>query len=94
MEEATLDTIVDVLANGDFCASMGDERCPAIVDAVIRQGLPMLAAAGADGDFSQVLCYFKALKFNNFWLKLPTKYFRPATPLWKALAQPSSGSSE
>ena len=61
LEEATLDTIVDVLANGDFCASMGDERCPAIVDAVIRQGLPMLAAAGADGDFSQVLCYFKAL---------------------------------
>merc|ERR1719500_2166591 len=53
LEEATLDTIVDVLANGDFCASMGDDRCPAIVDAVIRQGLPMLAAAGADGDFSQ-----------------------------------------
>ena len=50
----TLDTIVDILANGDFCASMGDDRCPAIVDAVIRQGLPMLAAAGADADFSQV----------------------------------------
>ena len=65
LEEATLDTIVDVLANGDFCASMGDDRCPAIVDAVIRQGLPMLAAAGADGDFSQVLCYFKALIFNK-----------------------------
>merc|ERR1719249_270768 len=50
----TLDAIVDILANGDFCASMEDERCPAIVDVIIRQGLPMLAAAGADGDFSQV----------------------------------------
>ena len=49
----TLDAIVEFLS-GDFCASMGDDRCPAIVDAVIRQGLPMLAAAGADADFSQV----------------------------------------
>merc|ERR1711973_836461 len=48
----TLDAIVEFLS-GDFCASMGDDRCPAIVDAVIRQGLPMLAAAGADADFSQ-----------------------------------------
>merc|ERR1711931_593133 len=48
-----LDAIVDAFANGDFCASQEDERCPAIVDVVIRQGLPMLAAAGADGDFSQ-----------------------------------------
>merc|ERR1712002_1202293 len=49
----TLDAIVDILANGEFCANMGDDRCPAIVDVVIRQGLPMLSAAGADGDFSQ-----------------------------------------
>merc|ERR1719516_463749 len=49
----TLDAIVDILANGDFCAQNGDDRCPAIVDVIIRQGLPMLAAAGADGDFSQ-----------------------------------------
>merc|ERR1719397_2124415 len=49
----TLDAIVDMLANGDFCANREDERCPAIVDVVIRQGLPILAAAGADGDFSQ-----------------------------------------
>merc|ERR1711990_1292009 len=48
----TLDAIVEFLS-GDFCASMGDDRCPAIVDVVIRQGLPMLAAAGADADFSQ-----------------------------------------
>ena len=54
----TLDAIVDAFANGDFCASQEDERCPAIVDVVIRQGLPMLAAAGADGDFSQVLSLF------------------------------------
>ena len=36
----TLDRIVDILANGDFCAAIGDERCPAAVDVVIRQGLP------------------------------------------------------
>merc|ERR1711944_238822 len=52
LDEGTLDTIVDILANGDFCASMADDRCPAIVDVVIRQGLPMLASA--DADFSEV----------------------------------------
>merc|ERR1719283_429625 len=31
-----------------ICAQNGDERCPAAVDGVIRQGLPMIAAAGAD----------------------------------------------
>merc|ERR550525_1603615 len=48
----TLDAIVEILS-GDFCASTGDDRCPEFVDVVIRQGLPMLAAAGADGDFSE-----------------------------------------
>ena len=38
MAPETLDTIVDFLANGDFCAQNGDERCPAAVDGVIRQG--------------------------------------------------------
>merc|ERR1711971_1354415 len=47
-----LDAIVGFLS-GDFCTSMGDDRCPEFVDVVIRQGLPMLAAAGADGDLSQ-----------------------------------------
>ena len=37
MAPETLDTIVDFLANGDFCAQNGDERCPAAVDGVIRQ---------------------------------------------------------
>merc|ERR1719356_58973 len=49
----TLDTIVDFLANGDFCAQNGDERCPAAVDGVIRQGLPMNAAAGADAGYAE-----------------------------------------
>merc|ERR1711962_307890 len=48
----TLDTIVDFLANGDFCVQIGDERCPAAVDGVIRQGLPMIAAAGADAGYA------------------------------------------
>merc|ERR1719348_690507 len=43
----TLDRIVDILANGDFCAAFGDERCPAAVDVVIRQGLPILTEASA-----------------------------------------------
>ena len=63
----TLDQIVFLITNSGFCASMGDERCPAIVDVVIRQGLPMLVEAGTDGDFSQVLCYFvKVLIPINF----------------------------
>merc|ERR1739841_18181 len=32
----TLDTIVEFLS-GDFCASMGDDRCPEFVDVVIMQ---------------------------------------------------------
>merc|ERR1719357_662406 len=43
----TLDTIVD------FRAQNGDERCPAAVDGVIRQGLPMIAAAGADAGYAE-----------------------------------------
>ena len=45
---------MDYLANGEFCDNNGDERCPAAVDGVIRQGLPMLAAAAAQADFSEV----------------------------------------
>merc|ERR1711910_254391 len=48
-----IDGIVDFLANGEFCANNGDERCPAAVDAVIRQGLPMLAAMGDDAAFAE-----------------------------------------
>ena len=51
----TLDRIVDILANGDFCAAFGDERCPAAVDVVIRQGLPILTAASAQAGFAEVL---------------------------------------
>merc|ERR550539_1783827 len=49
----SIDAIVDFLANGEFCANNGDERCPAAVDAVIRQGLPMLAAMGDDAAFAE-----------------------------------------
>merc|ERR1712156_455650 len=49
----TLDRIVDFLANGDFCAALGDERCPAAVDVVIRQGLPILTAASAQAGFAE-----------------------------------------
>merc|ERR1712004_353046 len=49
----TLDRIVEILANGDFCAATGDERCPAAVDVVIRQGLPILTEASAQAGFAE-----------------------------------------
>ena len=33
--ESTMDAIVDKLANGEFCANVG-EGCPEVVDFVIR----------------------------------------------------------
>ena len=47
LDPKTIDYLVEQLANGDFCASIDDERCPTVVDTVIRMGLPLLAA-GAD----------------------------------------------
>ena len=48
-----MDAVVDVFVNSDFCDAInGDERCPEIVEAVLRNGLPLLAAA-AD-NFEQV----------------------------------------
>ena len=49
-----MDQVVDVFVNGDFCDGVlpGEERCPEIVEAVLRNGLPLLAAA-AD-NFEQV----------------------------------------
>merc|ERR1719507_1150343 len=41
-----MDAVVDVFVNSDFCDAInGDERCPEIVEAVLRNGLPLLAAA-------------------------------------------------
>jgi len=53
--EPTLDAIVDALANGDFCAGVGD-GCPEVVDWVIRLGLPLLAASGGDDAAFQEAC--------------------------------------
>merc|ERR1712158_355604 len=47
-----MDIIVDGIS-GEICKDNPTEECPAAVDFVLRGGLPMLAAAGADGDFSQ-----------------------------------------
>merc|ERR1719432_467004 len=47
---------MDVIVEGisaELCKDNPTEECPAAVDFVLRGGLPMLAAAGADGDFSQ-----------------------------------------
>ena len=50
----TIDYLVDQLANGDFCASIDDERCPEVVDTVIRMGLPLLAAQGDTSELPEV----------------------------------------
>merc|ERR1712212_1256918 len=55
MCEPTWDAIVDALANGDFCAGVG-EGCPEVVDFVIRLGLPLLAASGGDDAAFQEAC--------------------------------------
>lgn len=39
---ATIDYIVEWLQGDGLCATSEDERCPGAVDAVIRQGLPVL----------------------------------------------------
>jgi len=50
-----MDGVVDAFVNGDFCETNGggDERCPQIVDAVLRNGLPLLAADAKPDDFKQ-----------------------------------------
>merc|ERR1712223_1794819 len=45
LEPDTLDAIVENLAP-EICKDNPTEECPAAVDAIIRQGLPLLAAAG------------------------------------------------
>merc|ERR1719151_485479 len=47
LEPDTLDAIVENLAP-EICKDNPTEECPAAVDAIIRQGLPLLAAAGGD----------------------------------------------
>merc|ERR1739842_161018 len=37
-----------------ICASVDDERCPTVVDTVIRQGLPLLAAEGDTSEMPEI----------------------------------------
>ena len=45
-----LEAIVNVLANGEFCANSGDDRCPGFVLTLIliNIGLPMIIAEASD----------------------------------------------
>merc|ERR1719239_208085 len=52
LEPDTLDAIVEALAP-EICKDNPTEECPAAVDAIIRNGLPLLAAAGGDADFAE-----------------------------------------
>ena len=50
-----MDLAVYSFVNSEFCSTFsGDERCPEIVEAILRNGLPLLAAAATDDDFAQV----------------------------------------
>ena len=51
-----MDAIITEFLNSDLCESLGnDPRCPDIIDAVLRNGLPLLAADEyANGDFGKV----------------------------------------
>merc|ERR1711970_54197 len=44
--------VVEAIAP-EICKENPTEECPAAVDAVITQGLPLLVAAGADSDYAQ-----------------------------------------
>merc|ERR1719239_19505 len=49
-----MDLVVDTFVNSAFCGALGgDERCPQIVEAVLRNGLPLLAADAKPDDFTQ-----------------------------------------
>jgi len=52
VSEEAMDVIVENLAP-QICAENPTEECPAAVDAIIRNGLPLLAAAGGDADFAE-----------------------------------------
>merc|ERR1719415_336422 len=52
LEPDVLDAIVGEITPA-ICEGNPTEQCPAAVDVVIRQGLPMLAAAGDDSNFVQ-----------------------------------------
>ena len=53
---AAMDAIITEFLNSDLCESLGnDPRCPDVIDAVLRNGLPLLAADEyANGDFEKV----------------------------------------
>merc|ERR1719433_1621421 len=52
LEEETIATIVETLTP-EICKDNPTEECPAAVDAVITQGLPLLAAASDASGFGQ-----------------------------------------
>ena len=61
---------MDIIVEGisaELCKENPTEECPIAVDGVIRAGLPLLAAAGADADFAQVFLQFgKSPCFQTF----------------------------
>merc|ERR1719458_2130575 len=47
-----MDGIVEAVS-AEICKDNPTEECPMFVDGILRQGLPLLAGAGADADFAQ-----------------------------------------
>merc|ERR1711936_261341 len=52
LSEEAMDVIVENIAP-QICENNPTETCPVFVDGIIRNGLPLLAGAGADADFAQ-----------------------------------------
>ena len=54
LEPDTIDAAVEFIAP-EICKDNPTEECPVAVDAIIRNGLPLLAAASDAQGFAQVL---------------------------------------
>ena len=98
LEERTIDAIVDRLVP-EICNPGPTADCPEHLEAVIRQGLPLLAAAQSeDDDYAQVsLLHSHFLGRTSrsstnmskcfFCFVIVDINFRFAMPLWKALVR-------
>ena len=51
-----MDGIVEYMQGDDFCGTIEDPECPSAVDAVIRSGLPLLAASDDPETYGPLLC--------------------------------------
>ena len=87
-----MDAIITEFLNSDLCESLGnDPRCPDVIDAVLRNGLPLLAADAKPDDFTQV----SLIKSNPYMLhlKYPKSFYKiiPRLATWPSQALVQQG---